>query len=73
MGRGINILYIIVQVTLLALWGTGVIDRTFLKFVLVTIPTWLPYLLLVPLKFTEKRLRKKLNKKIKENGQKQIQ
>lgn len=66
-----NIIYIVVQLVLLALWGFGVIDRTFFKLILVLIPTWFPYVLIVPLKIVEKRLRKKINDKIKENGQKE--
>lgn len=68
-----NIIYIIVQLVLLALWILGVIDRTFFKLILVLIPTWFPYVLIIPLKLVEKRLRKKINDKIKENGQKEIQ
>lgn len=68
-----NIIYIIVQLVLLILWILGVIDRTFFKLILVLIPTWFPYVLIIPLKLVEKRLRKKINDKIKENGQKEIQ
>lgn len=68
--RGINIFYAVLQLTLVVLWAFGIIKTTFLNFTLVMIPTWGPYVLLLPLKVFEKRLRKKLKKKI--DGQRQI-
>lgn len=69
----INIGFII-QIILILLWVCDVIDRSFMNLIWVTAITWIPYTLLFLLKLVEKRLRNKVENKlkIKKNGQKEI-
>lgn len=64
----------IAQVILLLLWMCDIIDRSFINLIWVTAITWAPYTLLFLLKLVEKRLRNKVENKlkIKKNGQKEI-
>ena len=64
----------IAQVILLLLWVCDIIDRSFINLIWVTAITWVPYTLLFLLKLVEKRLRNKVENKlkIKKNGQKEI-
>ena len=69
----INIGFII-QIILILLWVCDIIDRSFMNLIWVTAITWIPYTLLFLLKLVEKRLRNKVENKlkIKKNGQKEI-